>query len=389
MSSAISGSLNLNRAQTQISIDESYATVQDVSKFDAVELLGHVFVDATADYRASIKLSLVKNGAGTYEVAASDIAGDDYSGSPIVEFQMSGSALQAKIPSGIPGFSSAYVKYSLSAPAAAASDLSVDSENILFDTIVPKDANGISVKNTAGDTTNVFVADAGNVGIGTTSPRSGYKFHIQESTGNGLNIQAGDESTDVIATFGSAGTPDKVVIEAGGRLLASGNITVRGENDSGGGIDFFNLASASRAFQITTNTSDFYITDSDFSNFAQLGGQSFAGWTFGSDRRIKENIQDCRYGLESVLKIQPRQYNLIASGEESIGFVAQELMNVIPEAVTGQEVEYDENDTPEERAKKTLGVCKETLIPVLVKAIQEQQVQIAALEARLAALESK
>jgi hypothetical protein len=235
----------------------------------------------------------------------------------------------------------------------------------------------------------VTISANGDVGVGTTSPRSGYKFHIQENTGNGLNIQAGDESTDVIASFGSAGTPDKVIIEANGRLLASGNITVRGETDSAGGIVFFNLASASTAFQITTNTSDFYITDSDFSNFALLAGQSFAGWTFGSDRRIKENIQDCRYGLESVLKIQPRQYNLIASGEESIGFVAQELRNVIPEAVTGQEVEYDENDTPEERAKKTLGVCKETLIPVLVKAIQEQQAQIAALEARLATLESK
>jgi hypothetical protein len=91
--------------------------------------------EETDDYRASVKLSIVKNGAGSYEVAASDIAGDDYSGSPIVSFSMSGSLLQATLDSALVAAESpseSYIRYALSAPAVGGQDnISIDSSKLI------------------------------------------------------------------------------------------------------------------------------------------------------------------------------------------------------------------------------------------------------------------
>jgi len=143
MSSAISGSLNLSRAQSQIPISiatGAASNIQNFSTYDAVELIGYVFVDgSSADYRASVKLSIVKNGAGIYEVAASDIAGDDYSGSPIVSFSMSGSLLQATLDSALVAAESpseSYIRYALSAPAVGGQDnISIDASKIVTGTL--------------------------------------------------------------------------------------------------------------------------------------------------------------------------------------------------------------------------------------------------------------
>ena len=160
MSSAISGSLNLSRAQSQIPIDETGAAsnIQNFSTYDAVELIGYVFASKTSalDSRASVKLSIVKNGAGSYEVAASDIAGDDYSGSPIVSFSMSGSLLQATLDSALVAAESpseSYIRYALSAPAVGGPDnISIDSSK-LIGTI----DSGVLPKSTAADDTEQYL----------------------------------------------------------------------------------------------------------------------------------------------------------------------------------------------------------------------------------------
>jgi hypothetical protein len=109
--------------------------VQDFSKFDAAELSGYVEAQGSSSFRASVKLSIVKNGAGTYEVAASDIAGDDVSGAPLVSFQMTGSLLEAKIDDGVASFSSAVIKFALISPPNSAGSLSIDASSVVSGTI--------------------------------------------------------------------------------------------------------------------------------------------------------------------------------------------------------------------------------------------------------------
>ena len=64
-----------------------------------------------------------------------------------------------------------------------------------------------------------------------------------------------------------------------------------------------------------------------------------------------------------------------------VGFIAQELRPIVPEAVTGIEGDLDKGET--------LGVTYTTLIPVLTKAIQEQQVLIEQLQKEMKSLRQK
>lgn len=60
---------------------------------------------------------------------------------------------------------------------------------------------------------------------------------------------------------------------------------------------------------------------------------------------------------------------------------------MVPEAVAGTEIPFAEEDTQQDRASKTMGVTKDTLIPVIVRAFQEAIAKIETLEAKVAALE--
>jgi len=165
-------------------------------------------------------------------------------------------------------------------------------------------------------------------------------------------------------------------------------LSLQGETATSTGDIYFNNPSGTQFWSIASNQSNWYLADADFTNFAFVG-QNFTAWSFGSDSRLKENIVDIDYGLSAIMSIKPRRYVLKASGHQDIGFIAQELRSVVPEAVSGEEIEYEDDDTPQQRAQKSLGVSKETLIPVLVKAIQEQQAMIETLQAKVAALEAK
>ena len=83
-----------------------------------------------------------------------------------------------------------------------------------------------------------------------------------------------------------------------------------------------------------------------------------------SDRRLKTNVEDLDYGLSDIEKLRTVAYNWKEdpNGQVKLGLIAQEVLEVIPEVVN---VGDDAN--------QTLGVRYSNLIPVLIKAIQEQQ----------------
>lgn len=132
----LSSRTGLSPTATRLSLSNNAATsVQNFNGYDSQVLEGHVYIDATTNYRASVRVTIVKNGAGVYEIAATDIAGDDNGGSPIVSFSMSGSILQATLVS-YSGFSSAYIQYYLLSPAQGLNfPLSVDASAVASGTI--------------------------------------------------------------------------------------------------------------------------------------------------------------------------------------------------------------------------------------------------------------
>ncbi len=116
-----------------------------------------------------------------------------------------------------------------------------------------------------------------------------------------------------------------------------------------------------------------------------VNGTAFALGAAGalSDIRHKDRVETLKNGaLEIVGKLRPVTYVWKEPKDdgmkgEQIGFVAQEVQKVLPSVVL-----------TEKNAEKTLGLKYTEIIPVLTKAIQEQQAEIEALKAQLAALKA-
>ena len=117
------------------------------------------------------------------------------------------------------------------------------------------------------------------------------------------------------------------------------------------------------------------------------GPISAAAFNVASDQRLKENIQSTRYGLESVLKMEVKDYNYISDKQQTLstGFMAQDLVKIFPAAVTvgTDEVDADGN------LKRPWSIDYSKLTPVIVKALQEQQVVIDDLVKRIERLENE
>jgi hypothetical protein len=87
-----------------------------------------------------------------------------------------------------------------------------------------------------------------------------------------------------------------------------------------------------------------------------------------SDKRIKKDISPTKYDLKSVLKLNPVDYKLKSNNKDQTGFIAQEVKDVIPELVNGVEGDLEKGEI--------LSINYIALIPILTKAIQQQQGQL-------------
>ena len=98
--------------------------------------------------------------------------------------------------------------------------------------------------------------------------------------------------------------------------------------------------------------------------------------TASSDEKYKYNILPINYGLNTILQLNPVNFQWIKGEENDLGFIAQDVAEIIPEAV----------DT---NWNSDLLMRYESIIPILTKAIQEQNTLIKALEQRIINLENK
>ncbi len=122
-----------------------------------------------------------------------------------------------------------------------------------------------------------------------------------------------------------------------------------------------------------------------FTNSAQTTGAALAAnattWTTLSDRRSKENIETLGYGLSTVMQLKPSIYNYKGIDNRNMGFIAQDVAKVVPEIVDTKAGLGPDGDY--------MGVRYTELIPVLTKAIQEQQAQIEELKSQVKELKSR
>jgi hypothetical protein len=273
-----------------------------------------------------------------------------------------------------------------------------------FQTSTIKTTNSFPLLFGTNNTERIRITSSGNVGIGTSSPSTrlavagGRTALFPNNEAFALQLNNGTASNGPF--LGSAGEDIFVVSTSGGtermRIDSSGNLLV-GTTDSnifsGDGIKLLNdtprrlsvVSSASTAGGGETYL--MYSTGaSAYRFYVDWAGSIFATSiviSAISDERLKENIKDIDTGIDSIMALKPRRFDWKdGKGQDKknvAGFIAQEFETVFPECVgttkAGQDgIEYK-------------NINHETLIPTLVKAIQEQQALIENLTTRLTALE--
>ncbi len=149
--------------------------------------------------------------------------------------------------------------------------------------------------------------------------------------------------------------------------------------------------------------------------YGYAGGGSFAaaGYFQGkvyyqslhqlSDQKFKTNVRELPDGIDKILRLRPKLYDMKVKEYEGkvrlsegahMGFLAQDVEEVLPELVStayAPAPPTKENGKSKKNAPMTeyKSLDYTGLIPVLVKAVQEQQAQIDALKAEVAELKGR
>jgi hypothetical protein len=100
-------------------------------------------------------------------------------------------------------------------------------------------------------------------------------------------------------------------------------------------------------------------------------------YNINSDYRLKESVAPLSGGLARVNELKPSIYKWKSDGSSGEGFLAHELAEVVPFAVTGEKDAVNEDGSI-----KSQGIDMSRVVPILVAAIQELTARVQTLETR-------
>ena len=245
-------------------------------------------------------------------------------------------------------------------------------------------------------------SSTGNVGIGTSSPNDygiGSSAKVLQVTGSSygiVNATAGSVTAWIIADTAEAATgtssnhPFKITTNnvERMRITSGGNVCINRTSSllsSVFSIDQFGNGTSNIAlnhFYTGNKFIDFVWYGSSIGSITNVGGTSVL-YNTTSDYRLKQDLKEFS-GLDLISKIKTYDYQWKSDKSRMYGVLAHELQEVVPYAVCGKKDDLDKkgNINPQ-------GVDYSKIVPILVKAIQEQQAQIEELSNKIVALESK
>jgi len=251
--------------------------------------------------------------------------------------------------------------------------------------------------------TQAMTLDAsGNLLVGTTSAPANWNTVSPKMRAAG-GIQIGDyclvcedafdtdslclvsDSTENIC-FGNYNRSTLVYTERA-RITVGGDLLVGGSSgDPNPGVFIYKSGAVSQGNSAGASGFEFL---SFRRSGTQIGtvtqnGTTAVAYNTSSDYRLKHDIAPMTGALAKVALLKPCTYKWNADNSAGEGFIAHELAEVCPQAVTGEKDAVDSDGNP-----KYQGIDTSFLVATLTAAIQEQQAIIESLTARITALEAK
>ena len=150
---------------------------------------------------------------------------------------------------------------------------------------------------------------------------------------------------------------------------SSGGIIQFGTTSAASSADFFMIGQSGNGTNVTTSNL-FIKTNGNIENT----NNSYGGL---SDARLKEKIEDATNKLDDIMKVKIRNFHFIGKDEKQIGVIAQEIEEIFPSIVTTNIIDGIEIKS----------VKYSVLVPIMLKALQEQQEIINDLKVRVEKLE--
>jgi hypothetical protein len=248
----------------------------------------------------------------------------------------------------------------------------------------------LSLRIRPGAPTSIFdISATGSVGMGTTTPafsaNAARFLAVDAGTGSFSEIGAGGNQSGTTAVLGTFSFFNSNIVGAEKR-----NIVITGSNDgaiNSGVLQFFTVNAGTigermrinRLGQVGIGTTAPTDTLSVNGTASKPGGGT---WAVFSDERLKTVKGRFSNGLKAVMQLQPLRFEykpnnalkLNAPGEH-VGFSAQDVEQIIPEAVTKNSQGY-------------LMINNDPIIWTMLNAIKEQQAEIEELRKEVRKLRS-
>jgi hypothetical protein len=212
-----------------------------------------------------------------------------------------------------------------------------------------------------------------------------------ENTFIGCGATAGNIIFQQGSSLTSASNTERMRIDSSGNLLVGktsvGTSNTGFEFTPASGVARINLTSSGTGVQ---SKIVFYNNSGTYCGEIYTGSGTSTTYSNASDYRLKEDVQTMQGSLSKVMALKPVTYKWKSDGAYGEGFIAHELQEVVPLAVSRHKDAVDADGNPEYQ-----GVDQSKLVATLTAAIQElkaltdtQASTITALTARITALEN-
>jgi hypothetical protein len=248
-----------------------------------------------------------------------------------------------------------------------------------FASILIREVNNYAISN-SGTNTRIIACDQ------TANAAGGATGGLRNVTGSS-RIEASVDFSDPVILAGTAPVGGKtpgitdnaaasyITLDAsarahiGGAVINNGKLTLH----KGNGQDGLNIVVPGTALEIMQR---FWNDGGTVVGSISTNG-SATSFNTSCDDRLKEAIKvlDGAISLGKILDLKPSEYKFKADGSDGVGFIAHELQEVFPLAVTGYR-----DDVNEDGSIKPQQVDLSKLVPLLVAAVQGLAAEIAMLK---------